>query len=483
MVLRVEPVEQEHLEALQTQLVRLPDKILEKSQLLASIERDLTRLHTHKDQLAADIEQAKQTERAASARKIVLETQDMLQQLRDRKATHPDAASQVALDATIEFQELELLAAEKAQGACQLIVSRPELEQVINQASQTRQEYEKTQRELSNTIREKERERDALGIELVGLENSRARLSANTNVMRFTEEPHKLIETLQNQVAEQINAIHKLFPAGQPERLRLVLAQLPDRLRDIYNRVPAIGLPAERAEQYRQGFYQCCGLLYEAVEFADHDNFRQRMTGLLKGYIIRRDAALQAYQKNKIDIQSAEVFDLKQYEQDAYANAAKALTDWLQGEEEDTSLKRRTQALMNAISSSENEEKFDRHYYTLFLKATLAAVANPSDQDKRDQYRSMLREMPDGKPSTVRKIVGCGLVLLGVLIFAASAVAKCLTLGIAAPITFAGMAAGGALVATGVGLFASGCARGKYKKAQALAVSLEKTAQAQKKLA
>ncbi len=479
MVPRADLVPREDLEVFQSKLDALPEKINEKRKLLESVESQLVQLYVHKKQLAEDIAQETKMLRAADARKKVLDTQNMLENLRRRVAKHNDKETLDELNARIDMQERELLEAEKNQGDFRYQVVPSELEDAMTRAREKLVEGKSTEQKLLMTIRESEQQRDIFTVEVQSLENQQAIWLSNSNIYRYTKEPHRLIEELRNNVTEQINAMHRFFPAGQTERLRLVLAQLPTMLAEIHNSVIVIGSLSERAKQYRNAFYQCCGLLYELIDFVDHDNFRSRISALLND--VNPKTARDAYQRNKIELKNAQEFDLRQYEQDVYARAKNAVTDWLQ-EVADDSIKRRTQALMNAISKGENDEKFDRPYYTQFLKDTLAAVKNPEDSDKRQQYRNTLRQIPDGKPATVRKIVGCGLVLLGVLIFAASAVASCLSLGVAAPISIAGMVGGGLLVVSGVGLFASGCGRGNYKKGEALQSSLEKTAKTLKKL-
>lgn len=480
MVLRVEPVERHDLEAWLQELDNLPGRILQKKSLLSSVEAQLLQLHQHKSSVANDIEVAKKKGRAADARQRVLETRNMIEQLRGRKEKHAtDSQTLDALDAAIKVQELQLLEAEKDQDDFKNTIDLPALENARKKAQADLQERRQENQRVSDAIKEHENERGRVEEEIKVLEARQSALLANPTVSRFSYEPHLLIATLREDVDKQIATFKQLFPAGQSEPLRLVLAQLPGMLEQIHLAVPGIGIPAERVKQYRQAFYECCGLLYAMMDFATHDNFRERMKALLERYSINEAQVREAYEKNKLALKTAQEFDFAQYERDEYAKAKSQLTGWL-AQAEEGSLKRRATALVDAITADEGDSNFDRPYYTQFLKDTVEAVKAPEDKDKRAQYRNTLRSIPDGKPSTWRKIAGCGLVLLGVLIFAGSAVAKCLSLGVAAPITIAGMVGGGLLVVAGIGLFASGCSRGNHKKGFALQESLEKSAKKMK---
>ena len=479
MVLRVVPVEGKDLQAWLDELDGLPEKITEKDNLLKATQKQLARLHQEATQVADDIAEAIKIEKEVNARLTVLKAEENLALLQGRKADHSDSAGRGAIDANIQAQESSLREAKKQQGSFANVFVLPMLEDARTRAKESFLERTAQKEKLQQAIREEEASRDKLASELQALQARYELFQANPMVSRFSKEPYKLTEKLINDVEMQISVLKQLFPAGQSERLRLVLAQLPSLLRQIYQRAPGVGTLAEQTKQYRQAYYECCGLLYDVYDSVDHANFRDRLKSLVESTGVSKADARNAYEKNKLAFQTAAEFGLEQHERDEYANAKSQLTNWL-AQAEEGSLKRRATALVEAIGNGENDRKFDRPFYTQFLKTTLEAAKAPDNREKRNQYRNTLQEIPDGKPSTKRKILGCGLVLLGVFVFAASAVVKCLSLGVASPITLAGMIGGGLLVASGIGLFASGCGRGNYKKGLALQESLEKNAKKMK---
>jgi hypothetical protein len=129
---------------------------------------------------------------------------------------------------------------------------------------------------------------------------------------------------------------------------------------------------------------------------------------------------------------------------------------------------------MNAIKAQRQADdkkgdfSFDFKFNTTLLNASVDVLSNPKNEAYRDVLNRYMQLNVNGRPSTLKKVLGAILMFLGAAAAIASLAVGFATIGIASPFAIAGMAGGATLFAVGTGLLIHGRTKGIEKSLQNL---------------
>ncbi len=271
-----------------------------------------------------------------------------------------------------------------------------------------------------------------------------------------------------------IATYEKSNPADQPENIRICLAETIGKL-DVIS-----AMPAADAATARNKYYHLCGMLWTLLDRVDSNaNLAREMIAILRDHSLDSEETKEAYSALKKlnpdlmrDMTSADLVYMQYAQYDA---AYKYLQDTLEFMPNNVAkpwmdMCHRAHEVMTSVNvrklkAVENgEPEFDVKYHTSILHKTADLIRDPGNQQLQQEYHQLIEHNKDGKPSLAKKICGAMLMFLGAVVVAASVALKVVSVGIAAPLTVAGMIGGGVIFAAGLGLFGWGMRKGTSKK-------------------
>ena len=327
---------------------------------------------------------------------------------------------------------------------------------------------------------------------------------------RLITAPIELIYLLGDAMKQSFSLFDFEFPDTQSYIVRKCLCQIDLRINYLMqaaNREP-------RAEAAQFIYYQLYGMLadMEYILFDTQQNpsnqaFQLRVQTLLDQISIHRtrpefilkNQCRKAYGELKnlrIELFQPKTDEYFQYiEAEQYEAAYKKLTDLLvvlsynnknMIEKPITDLLQNMEHTLAKLSPEKKQQQFK--YFTIILNKTCALVnINLGDHTVEEKmatlknYHVLISRCKIGASKTARKIIGAMVTLFGILLSAASVMAKVITLGIPTPFSISGIIAGGAVTLTGIGLFKMGMQKGIAKNLYQLEKGLIQDINLQKK--
>jgi len=299
-------------------------------------------------------------------------------------------------------------------------------------------------------------------------------LLGNQFMVKLRDQPDALVNEIAEEIRTCIANYEKANPADQSENIRICLAETMSKLDVI------LAMPAADAAAARNKYYYLCGMLCAMVEKMDvNATLAQQMIAIWRNHPLDSEEAKALYYTLKNvnpdlmrDMTSADLVYMQYAQYDA---AYKYLQDTLEFMPNNAAkpwieMCHRAHEVMTAVNvrklkAVENgEPEFDVKYHTNVLHKTADLIRDPGNQQLQQEYHQLTEHNKDGKPSLAKKICGAMLMFLGAAMIVASVVLKVVSVGVAVPLTVAGMVGGGFVFAAGLGLFGWGMRKGTSGK-------------------
>lgn len=301
-----------------------------------------------------------------------------------------------------------------------------------------------------------------------------------SNDFLFTLEnnPQHLADQLINNLSKALFDFDNSHIIHLSENARITLAELQKNMLFIFNQNM---IHVDTNEIWRMKYYQLCGLLWNHLNKVDNKN-DSNLADELHNILIRHPLDEIEAKTEYVKLQQLHQYyaftmstnELSQHEQQNYiqacqqfnqAHIAISSTDSKEiGALRDTA--KNVVDLVNEkkMAAEKSGTSFDMRFNTKIIAKTTQLMMDPANHKLRNEYKAIMDHNQDGNPSTKKKVLGAMLIFFGAALAAISVAAQFLSFGISSGLSIAGMAVGGAMIVSGIGLFAHGRQNGLAKQ-------------------
>jgi hypothetical protein len=315
------------------------------------------------------------------------------------------------------------------------------------------------------------------------LQEQLAKLKENHFLMKLVNHPDLLFNELvlslrmyivKNPHTQNLFSFEDFQPANQTVEARAHLANLETVIRSIESYHPE-GVDANNLILQRRQYYQLLGFVHTMIAELASDSANKLLIEKLQSALGRYglDQAVCRTEFSQLNLPRLSQPTLFDEEEQAF-NAAKSDFESALNQAHHVgfeALKTQGDKLIKSVCEAKTSleqsgvHTKDIKYLTTTLRRATALTKKPDDTNLQFHFKHLIQFNHQGQPSVAKKLAGVMMSFLGVALIGASVAAKVLTLGLATPITTAGIVAGSALVLGGLGLFKKGM-RSDFSKSQ-----------------
>lgn len=357
--------------------------------------------------------------------------------------------------------------------------NHPENKDVINLTEQLKDltiQKATIQAEIKRAQSDRDKVRELINLEKQNISKLDTRHQSNLKkdfLFRLTQHPEQLVFELHRRVSEIIQEYEDNHIDDKDKGVRLCLAEYALKIPFL------MSFPVTNSlDNWQQRFYELYGLLLNIFGKAIQTKLSVQIYRVLNEYPIDYSDATHEYnhirQQFLGQLHDMDEYELDQHEHVLYQNAFHSFNQIYSNlpnnaPKDARDLYAKAKSVIDLINEQKitadkkDSGQFDLKFHTTIIKKTTFLMQNPTDNKLRKEYKNFIALNNDGQPSVAKKVIGAIMIFLGAVLLAVSVAAKIVSIGISAPISIAGMAAGGALIVSGIGLFAHGRQKGLAK--------------------
>lgn len=328
--------------------------------------------------------------------------------------------------------------------------------------------------------------------QLTSLKKQQEKLCTNNFMQNLWYQPQTLIDKIIPEIKNRLNSYELDHPARQSEQVRIAIYAIkkhidniqqiveiqPSTLYEAYTLTSNNG-PSSSFQQKK--YYQLCGLLWKHLNElkADEDlNFAQGLLSILRDNAIEEEFAIKKFKE--LDLPEVSLTEVIQQETTDYNSASshfKTLMDQLVKSKDpnDKLLYHSGISLFNQIENEKQKEfkkeisQFDMKFYTNLFQTAGELAQHHENIETQNRFRKLINHTHAGKPSLGKKILGAGLMFLGIgIVWAGLAQGVGSFIGLPIPFLIPAIviASGAAIFASGLTLLTNGKDKGIHNEMQ-----------------